>query len=134
MTRKKQHMLAYPFADTPISVENMREMLEDVEGRQDNGGATLETVLAHLISRALENRGIEAHGKNAAGRDNFIVGCGVVAQNMKHPMLTHWENFLLDFCDPLAGTEDIFEEVSAQGERALATCFIDTDGVVRYRP
>lgn len=129
---KNKHMLPCPFADMPVTVEDIRSLLTDVEVRQSSGGATLHIVLTHLLYRTLVGMASRSRGKRAANRTAFVVGAGLVGHDLAKAALGDIERgILLPLLNLDDGTDAIYDEIAAFGRQAIAEGEIGADGVLR---
>ncbi|MEW6693277.1 MAG: hypothetical protein AB1340_10635 [Pseudomonadota bacterium] len=127
-----KHMLPWPFMDFEILPEHAEAMLKDVTDRQGHGGATVHTVLTHLMSLAIQHRARESHGKRKAKNIEFVVGCGLYGHDMAREMLREAEaRFLVPLCDFTLDTDAIYDELKALGHRALTEGEMGDDGILR---
>ncbi len=128
------HMLPMPFMHVPVSSADARKLLAEIERRErEAGGATLHTVITHLLQLALVAMADRARGPEAAGARDFAVGSGLFAYDLAERALKDIEDDnLTPLCNLGEGSEEIYEEISSFGRRALRDGRLGEDGVFRF--
>lgn len=131
MSRAHKHMLAYPFADTPITAAMARKLNAERGACSTNsGGDTFFAALTHLIFLSLQEQAREAHGERAAQRPEFVVGAGLVAHDLAKKFTEDLERHFVYFLDADGVEEALKEEIERLGEHVLRNGVIE-NGTLR---
>jgi hypothetical protein len=124
------HMLPYPLMAQAVTNPAIAAVAADVRRRNRSAGAPLQAVLTHLLSEVLREMARQARGSEAAADTAFRVGAALFAHDLTEDALWRIENeVLMPLCNG-DGTDSIYEELQALGQRALTEGEI-VDGMLR---
>ncbi len=114
----------------PITVEDLKSMLAEIEIREGSEGSNLHSVMLNLIRRALVSAVANRLGSDVLENDNFGLGAAMADYRASEFAIDLLQEDGVDIFDPDTDVLSVYNELSELGMKA-ALKGPDEDGMIR---